>query len=223
MLIADSLSKHYPSRGEPLEVLRSVSLQMDRGQSLAIVGPSGTGKSTLLHLIGTLDAPTSGTITLDGVNPYELSEAALARFRNQRIGFIFQDHHLLPQLTILENVLVPALAAGRPSEAAVDRAGDLIERVGLASRIDHLPSELSGGERERVAVARALLNQPSLVLADEPTGNLDRKNAERIAELLVELHKEQNNILITVTHSASLAQRMDQRKGLEEGQLVDAP
>lgn len=218
-LIANHLAKSYPTPTNPLEVLRDVSLNLDRGDSLAIVGPSGSGKSTLLNLLGTLDAPTGGTFELAGTDPTQLSEAALARFRNEQIGFIFQEHHLLPQLTVLENTLIPALAGGRADESAIKRARDLLERVGLSDRTGHLPSELSGGQKERVAVARALLNQPTLVLADEPTGNLDRITAKQISALLIELQKEQNTILIAVTHSQSLAESLDRRVELLDGTL----
>lgn len=218
-LIAQHLAKSYPTPTTPLEVLRDVCLTLDRGQSLAIVGPSGSGKSTLLNLLGTLDTPTSGFFELAGTDPSQLSEAALARFRNEHVGFIFQEHHLLPQLTVLENTLIPALANGRPDATAIERARMLLERVGLSDRLRHLPGELSGGQKERVAVARALLNQPTLMLADEPTGNLDRNTAGQISKLLIELQKEQNTILIAVTHSQSLASELDQRFELVDGEL----
>lgn len=221
MLVATGISKSYPTPGEPLQVLRDVSLQLQAGESLAIVGPSGAGKSTLLQILGTLDEPTSGTVQLNDTNPFALDETELARFRNRQIGFIFQDHHLLPQLTVLENVLIPALANGRPDTAASDRAAELLERVGLASRATHLPGELSGGERERVAVARALLNRPMLILADEPTGNLDRRTADAITELLLRLQQDENAILVTVTHSQTLAAAMASQRTLVDGQLQD--
>lgn len=220
-LLAQHLAKSYPTPAEPLVVLSDVSLSMERGESLAIVGPSGSGKSTLLNLLGSLDRPTSGSFELAGTNPAELNEAALARFRNEHIGFIFQEHHLLPQLTVLENVLIPALATGRPDAAKVDRARQLLDRVGLSDRLDHIPGELSGGQKERVAVARALLNGPTLVLGDEPTGNLDRATADSIATLLKELQQEQNTILIVVTHSESLARQMDSQRELVDGALKE--
>ncbi len=219
MLVADAVSKSYPTPAEPLHVLHEVSLELRPGDSLAIVGPSGAGKSTLLQILGTLDEPTSGSVRLDGVDPFELSEQALAHFRNREIGFIFQDHHLLPQLTVLENVLIPALAAKRPDAAMVERAGELLQRVGLADRQTHLPGELSGGERERVAVARALLNRPKLILADEPTGNLDTRTADAITELLLKLQQEEQAILVTVTHSQTLAAAMASQKTLIDGRL----
>ncbi len=220
-LVVDHLSKEYPTRGEPLVVLRDASLVLSAGENVSIVGPSGCGKSTLLHLIGTLDEPTSGTVKLCDEDPFAMSEAELARFRNRNIGFVFQDHHLLPQLSVLENVLVPALAEGSPSNEQIDRAKDLIDRVGLAERIDHRPAELSGGERQRVAAARALIRNPILLLADEPTGSLDRTNAEAIADLLLELQQQENTMLIVVTHSAELAKRMSRRLELDDGKLSE--
>lgn len=219
MLHVDHLSKSYSTPAEPLEVLRDVSFELDDGTSLAIVGPSGAGKSTLLQILGTLDRPTSGSVRLAGSDPFALDSNELARFRNEKIGFIFQDHHLLPQLTVMENVLIPALAAGKPTSDDQERAVELLERVGLSSRTTHLPGELSGGERERVAVARALLKRPSLVLADEPTGNLDRRSADSIANLLLELQRDENAILITVTHSQALAGKMASQRELIDGRL----
>ena len=218
-LIVDHVAKQYATRSEPLQVLRDVSLELSVGQNLAIVGPSGSGKSTLLYAIGTLDPPTRGTVTLHGQNPYTLAEAALARFRNQHIGFIFQDHHLLPQLSVLENVLIPTLAEGTPTAVEQRRAHELLRRVGLQDRLDHRPAELSGGERGRVAVALALITGPRLVLADEPTGNLDHTNAMAVAQLLLQLQQEEQTMLIVVTHSAELADLLQQRKRLDDGQL----
>jgi len=215
------ISKEFPTRGEPLQVLEGVNLQVAQGDNLAIVGPSGCGKSTLLHILGTLDAPTSGSMRLGEVDPFELDEQALARFRNQNIGFIFQDHHLLPQLSVLENVLIPAIAEGRPDQDCVQRAHELIERVGLADRIEHRPAELSGGERERVAVARSLIHQPTLLLADEPTGNLDQTNARQIGDLLLEIQRQEKMMLIVVTHSMELADKIDRQMRLDDGKLVD--
>lgn len=204
-LSVKQLRKEFPSSAETLQVLDGVDLEMSAGESLSIVGPSGCGKSTLLYILGTLDQPTSGQITLDDVDPFTLSTTKLARFRSQSIGFVFQDHHLLPQLTVTENVLLPALAQGTPSSAQVSRAAELIESVGLEDRVGHLPGQLSGGQRQRVAVARALLNRPKLLLADEPTGNLDAINARKIAELLFELSKREGTMLVVVTHSEELA------------------
>jgi len=213
------LAKQYPTRAESLKVLEDVSLSLSEGQSAAILGPSGCGKSTLLYCIGTLEAPTSGTVTLEGQDPFQLDEVELARFRSENIGFIFQDHHLLPQLTVLENVLVPTLAAGKSTPQQVERAQMLIERVGLSERIEHRSAELSGGERQRVAVARSLIHQPKLLLADEPTGNLDKTNAEAVGNLLLELQKEERSILIVVTHSQELADIFQEQYQLDDGKL----
>lgn len=221
-LQVQNLCKEFPTPTEPLSVLRDVEFAMQPGESLVVMGPSGSGKSTLLHILGTLDKPTSGTVTLAGTNPFSLPERQLADFRNKHIGFIFQDHHLLPQCTVLENVLIPTLAGeGSPKESEA-YAKELIERVGLTGRIDHRPSGLSGGERQRVAVARALIRKPALVLADEPTGNLDRNTAKVIGELLMELHKQENNILVVVTHSMELAQTFPKVMEMVDGKLVDA-
>ncbi|KLU07269.1 Lipoprotein releasing system ATP-binding protein LolD [Rhodopirellula islandica] len=220
MLVVSELSKSYPTAGEPLSVLRGVNLELTPGQSAAIVGPSGSGKTTLLQILGTLDEPDSGSVHINGQDPFALDARKRAAYRNQTIGFIFQDHHLLPQLSVTENVLIPALANGKPTRDDVSRASELIEAVGLSHRATHLPQELSGGERERVAIARALLMQPSVVLADEPTGNLDSKTAKTITELLLRLQAEQNTVLVTVTHSLSLADEMDERFELVEGVLV---
>jgi lipoprotein-releasing system ATP-binding protein len=219
-LIVADVTKEYPTRAEPLRVLRGVSCRLGAGENLAILGPSGCGKSTLLQIIGTLDSPTSGTVTLDGLDPFGFSEPRLAAFRNQKIGFIFQDHHLLPQCSVLENVLLPTLAGGSATTAAVDRARMLLERVGLSQRLDHLPAELSGGERQRTAIARALVNGPTLLLADEPTGNLDRTTAATVARLLLELQTQENTMLIVVTHSLELAGLLQRRMELNEGKLA---
>ena len=218
-LIVDNITKQYPTRGAPLEVLRGISFELDTGQNAAIVGPSGSGKSTLLSIIGSLEKPTTGRVLLDGQDPAGLDEPALADFRNRRIGFVFQDHYLLPQCSVLENVLVPTVAGGRTTAEAVARARMLIDRVGLSDRLDHRPAELSGGERQRVAIARALINQPALLLADEPTGNLDRSTAERIGRLLLELQALEHTMLMLVTHSERLAALMSRRFELDEGKL----
>ena len=220
MLTVTNLGKDYPTRSGLLSVLRDVSLTMQRGDALAVLGPSGSGKSTLLHLLGTLDRPTSGTVTLEGADPFALAEPALADFRNRNIGFVFQDHHLLPQCSVLENVLVPTLARRDRSPNIEQWARQLLDQVGLKTRLDHRPAELSGGERQRVAVARALIQKPTLVLADEPTGNLDRTNAAAIGELLLGIAKEQNAILIAVTHSPELAVHFPKRAEMDDGRLV---
>jgi lipoprotein-releasing system ATP-binding protein len=219
MLKVESVHKRFPTRGEDLTVLRGVSLALGAGESAVIVGPSGSGKSTLLNIIGTLEPPTAGRIVLDGCEPFSLSPGELARFRNRSVGFIFQDHHLLPQCSVLENVLLPTLAHGH-GEDMTARARELIGRVGLAERLDHRPAELSGGERQRVAIARALVNHPKLVLADEPTGNLDRKTAERVGQLLAELHQDQTLVLLVVTHSEALADRFAREYELIDGMLA---
>ncbi|MFC1597504.1 ABC transporter ATP-binding protein [Planctomycetota bacterium] len=218
-LTVENVTKEFPTRREPLSVLRGVSLELAAGENVAIVGPSGSGKSTLLNVVGTLETPTSGRVLLDGEDPAGLSEPALARFRSRNIGFVFQDHHLLPQCSVLENVLIPTIAAGPTSPEAHQRAVRLLERVGLTERVDHRPTELSGGERQRVALARALVNQPAMLLADEPTGNLDRTTAAQVAQLLLDLQQEERMMLIVVTHSPQLAQRMSRTLELDEGRL----
>lgn len=218
-LIVQDLVRSFPTRGEPLVVLRGCSLELNGGESAVIVGPSGSGKSTFLYIVGTLDRPTGGTVTLAGENPFALDEPRLAAFRNERIGFVFQDHHLLPQCTVLENVLVPALATGGVSPELTERARELLARVGLGNRLEHRPAELSGGERQRTAVARALLRRPRLVLADEPTGNLDRTTAAAIGDLLLEMQAQEGTMLIVVTHSVELARRFKRKYELDDGRL----
>jgi lipoprotein-releasing system ATP-binding protein len=216
------LSKQFASAGGTLTVLVDVDLQLRRGDAAAVTGPSGSGKSTLLYIVGLLDTPTAGELRINGESPLLFDTAAQARFRNRHIGFVFQDHHLLPQCTVLENVLIPTLAGDAGEGDAEQRARQLIERVGLRERIAHRPAQLSGGERQRVAVCRALINRPLLLLADEPTGNLDRKTAESIGSLLLDVAAEQNTMLICVTHSLELAQRFARRYELQEGRLVEA-
>ncbi len=220
-LQVERLSKQYETPAEPLTILRDVSFTLGPGEALAIMGPSGSGKSTLLYILGALEAPTSGSVRIGGQDPFSLSSAALAAFRNRQVGFIFQDHHLLPQCTALENVLIPTLAAGasRAGDQAEARARGLLDRVGLSARMGHRPAELSGGERQRVAIARALIQSPPLLLADEPTGNLDRRTAESIAELLLELQREEGSIMALVTHSQALAERFPRTAELVEGGL----
>lgn len=218
MLHVNKLSKQYPTPHGTLSILSEVSFSLERGDSASIVGPSGSGKSTLLYLIGALEPPTGGTVTLDGQDPFDLTERELAAFRNTKIGFVFQDHLLLPQCTVLENVLIPTLV-NEPDSRATDRAVDLIEQVGLKARLDHRPAELSGGERQRVALARALIRQPPLVLCDEPTGNLDGDSAEVVSSLLLELHQRQKTILLVVTHNLTLADRCGLRYRLNNQHL----
>ena len=218
-LIANQLTKEYPTPSGSLRVLDDLSLSISRGEALAVMGPSGSGKSTLLYILGSLEEPSSGTIEIGGHNLSSLDPTGLARFRNQSIGFIFQDHHLLPQCTSLENVLVPTLGNKADSMQKSKKARQLLERVGLAERMDRLPSELSGGERQRVAIARALINEPPVVLADEPTGNLDRHSADSVGNLLLELQREHQVLLIAVTHSKELAARFPKRAELLDGRL----
>ena len=210
------VTKEYATPAGPLPVLSNVTFSLAPGDAIAIMGPSGSGKSTLLHILGALDAPTSGTVTLNGTNPFTLTQREQASFRNRHVGFVFQDHALLPQCTVLENVLIPTLIARNDSSSA--RAKRLIERVGLTPRLDHLPAQLSGGEKQRAAIARALIREPQLVLCDEPTGNLDAASAESVASLLLELGA--NTILIVATHSAALASRFHQRFELRDRTLV---
>jgi lipoprotein-releasing system ATP-binding protein len=222
LLKLTGVRKDYPSGDRArLLVLKGINLEMAEGDSLAVVGPSGSGKSTILNIIGTLDRPDAGSVWFQGKDLAALSEEELARLRNESIGFVFQSHHLLPHCTVLENVLVPTIVARKGRDTAEKRAHRLLERVGLNSRAHHRPGELSGGERQRAAVVRALINQPKLVLADEPTGALDEKSADTLGRLLVELNAEENVTLITVTHSRELAARMRSQKQIRDGTLID--
>jgi lipoprotein-releasing system ATP-binding protein len=220
-LTVEGLTKEFVSEAGRLVVLNGAGLRMKQGEALAVTGPSGSGKSTLLYILGTLERPTAGSVRLLGEDAFARSDADLARYRNQKIGFIFQDHHLLPQCNVLENVLIPALAGGGAGPAESKRAVELLDRVGLKSRTGHRPGQLSGGERQRAAVCRALINQPVLLLADEPTGNLDRANAEAVGDLLLEMNRQQQTVLICVTHSAELAARFPRRAELVDGRLVE--
>ena len=212
------VGKSYPSSQGDVPVLADVSLSLAAGDAAAVMGPSGSGKSTLLYILGALEPPTTGTVTLDGRNPFTLSARDLAAFRNKEIGFVFQDHCLLPQCNVLENVLVPALVG--EADSGIDaHARALVDQVGLAHRVTHLPGQLSGGEKQRVALARALVRRPRLLLCDEPTGNLDRTSADSVASLLFELQRKQNAILIVVTHSAELASRFPIRFDLVDRML----
>jgi len=218
VLKVQNVFKEYPSPAGALNIVSNVSLELVNGDAVSIMGPSGSGKSTLLYMMGALEAPSSGTVTLNGQNPFQLKEKELAAFRNQQIGFIFQDHCLLPQCSVIENVLTPTLVSkngGNDSE----RARQLLEQVGLADRLDHRPAQLSGGEKQRVALARALIMKPQLVLCDEPTGNLDHKAADVVASLLLDLHQQQKTILVVVTHNAELANRFPLRYELTDHQL----
>jgi lipoprotein-releasing system ATP-binding protein len=218
LLEVANLTKEYPTPRGPLSILDDITLTLQRGDAVAIMGPSGSGKSTLLYTLGALEPPTSGTIALDGQNPFQLGEKAIAAFRNQKIGFVFQDHCLLPQCSVVENVLTPTLIANNHSDY-LGRARSLLAQVGLAERLDHRPAALSGGEKQRVSLARALIREPLLLLCDEPTGNLDRHSAENIASLLLDLHQKQKTILVVVTHSAELAAKFPIRFELSERQL----
>jgi lipoprotein-releasing system ATP-binding protein len=222
LLEVTNLSKDYPTPQGALQILSNVSLKLSRGDAISIMGPSGSGKSTLLYIIGALEPPTSGTVALDGKNPFQLDAKQLAAFRNKNTGFVFQDHCLLPQLTVLENVLTPTLVA-ESGEDYTARAKELLDQVGLSQRLTHRPAELSGGEKQRVALARALIMNPLLLLCDEPTGNLDHKSAETVAELLLALHKKQQTILIVITHSAELAAKFPTQFEMSEQNLKTIP
>jgi len=215
-----NLSKEYVDGPRVVRVLSGLNLEIGAGERVAIVGESGVGKSTLLHILGTLDRPTGGEVWFDGENLTSKSERDLAQFRNREIGFIFQFHHLLPDFTALENVMMPALIAGTAAAAARRRASALLERVGLVERLEHRPGELSGGEQQRVAVARAIVQEPRAVLADEPTGNLDPVTGQGVQDLLMELNHERNITLVVVTHSASLAGVMDRTLRLAAGRIA---
>ena len=221
MLEVTDIAKQYPTPRGPLTVLSGVSFSLERGDAAVIMGPSGSGKSTLLYIVGALEPPTAGVVTLDGRNPYQLPEKELAAFRNETIGFIFQDHCLLPQCSVLENVLIPTLV-GKDRDDYAKRARELLEQVALADRLEHRPAELSGGEKQRVALARALIRRPHLLLCDEPTGNLDEASAEMVAALLLELHSRQETMLIVVTHNPNLAARFPRRYELRHANLHPA-
>jgi len=221
LLEVENVSKEYSTPAGPLRIVSDVSLSLPHGSAVSIMGPSGSGKSTLLYLMGALEPPSRGTVTLNGQNPFLLNSKQLAAFRNQQIGFVFQDHCLLPQCSVIENVLTPTLVS-TPNGDAPARAGELLEHVGLAERLDHRPAQLSGGEKQRVALARALIMKPKLLLCDEPTGNLDQKSAQVVADLLLDVHRESETILIVVTHSAELAARFPQRFELRNQHLEEA-
>jgi lipoprotein-releasing system ATP-binding protein len=220
-LLVAGLWKEYVTESGPLAVLKGIDLSLRGGEVLAVTGPSGSGKSSLLFVLGAMERPTRGQVRLRGQDIVSLSESKLADLRRQRIGFVFQEHHLLPQCTVLENVLIPRLSGGVTTLEDVEWATQLLRRVGLQDRLEHRPAQLSGGERQRVAVCRALVNRPALLLADEPTGSLDRANAEAIGELLLELARDAGSILICVTHSALLASRFKRRAELRDGLLHD--
>jgi lipoprotein-releasing system ATP-binding protein len=220
-LVAQGLTKTYAAPSGSLTVLDNVSFTLAAGDAAAVMGPSGSGKSSLLYILGGLEKPTSGTVRVGDEDVHALAPDALARFRNARVGFVFQDHCLLPQCTVLENVLVPTLV-GAPDSSAPQRARTLLDQVGLGARLDHRPAALSGGEKQRVAIARALIRQPHVVLCDEPTGNLDAESADRAAELLLSLHRAQQTILLVVTHSDALARRFTKVWQLQRGSLFQS-
>jgi lipoprotein-releasing system ATP-binding protein len=219
MLRAAGIVKEFESPAGPLRILDNLDLELAAGEAASIVGPSGCGKSTLLAILGALEPPTSGLYTLKDVNPFSLGPGDLAALRNRSIGFVFQDHCLLPQCTVLENVLIPSLAVGNPSEEEERRARELLGQVGLGSRLEHFPAQLSGGEKQRVAIARALIRDPQLLLCDEPTGNLDEKSAGSVADLVSQLHERRQGVMIVVTHSPALAKRFALRFELRDGRL----
>ena len=220
-LAVRDVHKSFAMGATTVNVLQGASFELHASGAAALTGPSGSGKSTLLHIVGTLDSPTQGSIVIDGTNPADLVERELARFRNTTIGFVFQESYLLPQYSVLENVLLPSLAFPDRARNAQAWGRDLLDSVGLSHRLRHRPAELSGGERQRVAVARALINRPRLLLCDEPTGSLDATTAESIAELLFQLHTQEENMLLVVTHNAELAQRFSRRLELREGQCFE--
>jgi len=219
LLNVRNLTKEYPTPNGALSILSGISISLKRGESAAIMGPSGSGKSSLLYILGALEPPTSGEVTLDDRDPFRLSERELAAFRNEKVGFIFQDHCLLPQCTVLENVLTPTLVA-QSGDEFLGRGKSLLEQVGLGKRLEHRPAELSGGEKQRVALARALIMRPSLLLCDEPTGNLDHASAAVVADLLLELHAKGDTILVLVTHNPELASRFPNRYEMKNGSLA---
>lgn len=217
------LCKEYRiTKEKSLKVLKNISTEIFEGEVVTIVGPSGAGKSTLLHLIGTLDKPTSGEVIFDGEDISKLGSNDLARFRNSRIGFVFQFHHLLPEFTALENVCIAAMISGSTMKQVESKARELLTEVGLADRLHHKPSELSGGEAQRVAIARALINSPKVILADEPTGNLDTRNSDEVMNIIFELRKKYNRTFVIVTHNEKFAQMTDRILKMVDGEIVDS-
>jgi len=220
MILIRDLKKSFIKDGQEIEVLKGLNLEISRGESLAMLGVSGAGKSTFIHILGTLDHPTSGTILYDETNVFDWPEIKIAEFRNKKIGFIFQFHHLLPEFSALENTMMPGLISGMQKQEASDRARTLLEEVGLGHRIKHKPGELSGGEQQRVAVARALMMEPEVVLADEPTGNLDSETGRMVYETMLKLNQSRRITLVVVTHNRTLAKHMSRRIELEDGKII---
>jgi lipoprotein-releasing system ATP-binding protein len=220
MILIRDLKKSFIKDGQEIEVLKGLNLEISRGESLAMLGVSGAGKSTFIHILGTLDHPTSGTILYDETNVFDWPEIKIAEFRNKKIGFVFQFHHLLPEFSALENTMMPGLISGMQKQEASDRARTLLEEVGLGRRIKHKPGELSGGEQQRVAVARALMMEPEVVLADEPTGNLDSETGRMVYETMLKLNQSRRITLVVVTHNRTLAKHMSRRIELEDGKII---
>jgi lipoprotein-releasing system ATP-binding protein len=216
-----NLHKEFDLSHDTVKVLEGVSFEAAAGETIVVTGPSGSGKSTLLHIVGTLEPPTSGTVQIDSCSPFGWPEKQLARFRNQTIGFVFQEHHLLPQYSVMENVLLPTMAAPSTSAGTVDRARELLDRVGLSHRVEHRPGQLSGGERQRVAIARALINHPRILLCDEPTGSLDTATAGQVSDVLFDLHEREGMLMLVVTHSLELAARFPRHLRLKEGRCFE--
>jgi lipoprotein-releasing system ATP-binding protein len=221
MIQLNNLSKTYIKDGNAIEVLKSLDLTISRGESLAILGVSGAGKSTLIHILGTLDHPTAGTVLFDDIDVFQWDKKKLAEFRNKSIGFVFQFHNLLPEFNSLENTMMPALIHGLPYREARERAAAILHEVGLGDRITHKPGELSGGEQQRVAVARALIMEPEIILADEPTGNLDSETGKKIEDILLDLNRMKRITLVVVTHNRSLANKMSKNIGLRDGKIYN--
>ncbi|MFO7570143.1 MAG: ABC transporter ATP-binding protein [Smithellaceae bacterium] len=221
MIVLEDLSKTFIKDGNRIEVLKALNLEIKTGESMAILGVSGAGKSTLIHILGTLDHPTSGRFSIDGQDIFDWREKEIARFRNTHIGFIFQFNNLLPEFDALENTMMPALISGLPKKQAAQKAVELLANVGLTHRLKHKPGELSGGEQQRVAIARALIMEPDILLADEPTGNLDTETGKKIEDILVDLNATRKITLIVVTHNQMLAERMSSRIGLRDGRIHD--
>ena len=216
------LHKEFDLQHNAVRVLDGVSFDAEPGETIVVTGPSGSGKSTLLHILGTLEPPTSGSVQIDSRSPFDLPERELARFRNQTIGFVFQEHHLLPQYSVMENVLLPTMAASAAAAGKAERARELLDRVGLSHRVEHRPGQLSGGERQRVAIARALINQPRILLCDEPTGSLDTATAGQISDVLFDLHEREGMLLLVVTHNLELAARFPRHLRLKAGRCFEA-